>query len=172
MSFMAFDSFDEMSKWMDDRTSEANIGLAPEQQQITYGDCWARFDHLDTVGMLFGQVMTKAEWLASELAEGAPEGEANYSLARVEASHQRGYMHGLVYSPVEPDGEYGDTHRANIWPIEERLFLAASIVEWRHEDMSLADRINLSIAFEQWRQHEMELIAAARAKLAEEKDAL
>lgn len=171
---MQFDDYESMAKWMDDRTNEANVGLAPDQQQVTWGDCWARFDHLDKtgIGIIFGRVMTRAEWLQSEIDEGADEDEANYSLGKIENSHRRGYMHGLAYSRIEPEGEYGDTHRANLWPIEQRLFDAAREAGWRHENLAVGDQINLSIAFEQWRQHELELIAAARQKLAEEREAL
>lgn len=169
---MQFDDFESMAKWMDDRTNEANIGLAPEQQQVTYGDTWARFDHIDSIGLVCGRIFTKAEWLASEIAEGAPEEEANYSLAKVEQAHERGYMNSIAYSVLEPDGEYGDIHRANLWPIDEDLFHACAEARWKIENLDMGAKINLSIAFEQWRHHELDLIAEAKAKLAQERDSI
>jgi hypothetical protein len=171
MSFMQFDNFEQMAKWMDDRTKEANLGLAPEQVAISYGHTWARFDQLDTgIGIVFGRIFTEAEYLAGELDDEVET--PSETLARIRENHDRGYMYGIAYSMVEPDGEYGDTHRANMWPIDGDLFAAAAEAGWDHRALPIGDQINLSIAFEAWRTHELGLIAEARAKLAEERDAL
>lgn len=172
MGFKQFENFEQMQQWMADRTTEANQDLAPEQQQLTYGDHWVRFTYLTDFGLIFGHVFTKAEWLASEMAAGADDDEANYSLKLVEASHERGYMHGPAYSVVTPGGEYGDTHRADIWPIDETLFAEVEAAGWDLNRMEQGTKIKLAIIFEEWRQHETELIAAARLKLAEERDSL
>lgn len=170
MSFIQFENPEEMGNWMAARTAEANANLAPEQLQITPGDYWARFDHMDThVGIEFGHVYTEQEFKDSEIEAGATVEEADGGWRQAQARAADGFLYGRAWSRVARDGEYGSTHRANLWPIEEALFHAVQAVGWRHEDLPLHERINLSISFEQWRQHEMDLIAQARAALAEER---
>lgn len=171
MSFIEFSSAEDMFNWMAQRTDEANAGLAPEQTRVGYSDTWIRFDHLDQFGVICGRVATLEEAVPPQGPDDAP-GEAEAERARAVENHERGYLTGMAYSQVEPDGEWGDTHRANLWPLEPDLFEALRAVGWRHEDLALADKIRVSIVFEQWRQHELALIAQQRAALAVERQAL
>lgn len=169
MSYVGFSSFEEMQKWMLDRTNEANAALADEQLAVSWGDYWARFDSYDTFGVIFGRVFTEDEWVANEMDAGASLEEATYAMEQIRATHREGYMHGDAYSKAFPEAEYGSTHRANLWPIEERVFHAAMAVGWDVTAMPMEHRLNLSIALEEWKRHNLRLIHDQQAVIANER---
>lgn len=143
MTFMEFESMDQMIEFMQKRTDEANRDLAPAQQAVTYGDCWARFDTIATTGVPeFGYVLT--------LDEAATNQEER---ASVEAEHERGYLFSRAYSAHFPDGELGDTHRANLWPIDRAVFDALAAVEWDHNAVAPEHKVHLEIAYQAARAH-------------------
>lgn len=43
----------------------------------------------------------------------------------------RGYKSGRCFSPIEPDGEIGDTHVATMWPISKEGFEQAREMGWQ-----------------------------------------
>lgn len=134
MEFMEFDNVDEMFVWMRARTIDANAHLADAQREVTWGSYWMRL--FDPPIVIFGKVSTEAEMVADETKVKPGEdpaevlAEAEWTIARLRENHEAGYMFGMAYSLIEPEGEWGDTHRANLWPISEKLFLDAKACGW------------------------------------------
>jgi len=153
MTFMEFENIDDMFEFMEKRTNEANANLAPAQQGVTYGDCWARFDTPHNFGFIeFGHVETEAEFRASMVKY--PKAETDSEWESIQTEHERGYLFSKAYSLMGPDGELGDTHRASMWPIDRALFDAARAVDWDYKRLEVPDALNLSLAYEQWLAHE------------------
>lgn len=158
MMFIGFNSTKKMLEWVASRKQDANAMLAPAQQEITWGSFWARFDQLPAF-VEWGYVMNEAENLADLLATNEPGGDPQEMLSALRKRHDEGFMFGKAYSLMSPSGEYGETHRSNMWPVESHLFAAAQQSGWDHQKMALGDRLNLSITYEEWKAHLRELMA-------------
>lgn len=127
MEIISFDDFASMQEKLAEIRSKANEGLAVAQRSVTYGSYWVRFHPATTI---FGYVTPLDEFVVGEMALGATRDEAEYEMEQIKAAHEDGMMWGKAYSRLEPDGEYGSTHRASLWPIEQRLFDAAMATRW------------------------------------------
>lgn len=57
--------------------------------------------------------------------------EAVYSIRATAESRVRGYLFGEAWSAPFPEGELGDTHVANAWPISREAFEEARAAGWR-----------------------------------------
>lgn len=153
MNVYKFSSLEEMLKAVNEWNTEANEGLATEQKAITYGDYWVRFYDVGARIIDFGKVMTEAEFVEGEMAFGADPDEIAAELQQVKARHDAGYLYGVAHSILGVDGELGSTHRANVWPIEERLFTAAQTVDWKVDQLSPDGKLLLEIAYACYRTH-------------------
>ena len=128
-SYRKFDSIEEMFDYIEKQTQRANASLTAEQKAITWGSHWVRFLPSEQL-IIFGRVFTLAEIEQGERSAGASTEELEYTLNSCRANHDRGYLFGRAYSVAEPDGELGDTHRANMWPITEQQFDEARQAAW------------------------------------------
>lgn len=144
--FRSFDSIADMVDYMQKQTEWANANLAPKQQAVTYGDHWARFDQKGFV--IFGKVATLDEATGS-----TPSSEKDYELKSLTANHDRGYMFGKCYSVIEPTGEWGDTHRANLWPIPVEMFDAVKAVGWDTDALEVDMLTALWVHHRAWWNH-------------------
>lgn len=147
---LTFTSMDEMYAWMRAAREEANKGLHPAQRAVTWGSHWVRF-HGDLVE--FGKVATMGEVATGEMDEGADPDEAAETLMQIERAHQDGSMWGLAYSVLGPEGTWGFTHQALMWPVEERVFKAAKAVNWVPLDTPEWCRVLLAEARAAWHGH-------------------
>lgn len=121
MHVQSFDSWEEAQAAMRKAEEAANASLVEEQRRITWGDYWCR--PVPDLGIfVFGQVMPLELVMQEEMAAGSDPEELAYTEASLREKHERGYMFGNAYSVMEPRGELGDTHRANMWPITEEEF--------------------------------------------------
>jgi hypothetical protein len=137
MSFREFDSADEMFDFMHQQEEAANARVTPEQAQIGYGAFWMRpYDDL----LIFGHVPTAEETEASERALGADDEEIEYQRESFADAYNRGYRYGKCYSVVEPEGEWGSTHIANMIEITEQQFNQARDFSWSLELLVEDDR--------------------------------
>jgi hypothetical protein len=152
-----FESVDEMFSWMRDNEEAANLVLAPEQQAVTYGSHWCRFFDIANRVVIFGKVLTQEEQRETETAladdSEADEAETEEILDTLAQSHERGYMYGRCYSTIEPDGEWGSTHRANLWPIPQHVYEAARDVRWDIDQLPPEQRTALEAAYQVYRTH-------------------
>lgn len=136
---------------------QANSSLAPEQEAVVYGDYWVRFlpDRL----VIFGYVMPRDEFLASEraLADPADAAYAEMEMAGItdhhDQSYARGYRFGWCYSTVEPTGEPGSTHIANVWPISQDTYEQAKAVGWQIDLLPPDGKMELEAAYQGYRNH-------------------
>ena len=48
-------------------------------------------------------------------------------------AHARGYMYGKAYSVVEPDGEWGSTHRVSMQKVSKQTFDRMRELGWTLE---------------------------------------
>jgi hypothetical protein len=142
--FIAFNSFEEFVEWSDRQTQQSNEHLHDQQRSLTWGSTWIRFwPQGDDIYLLFGRVATLDEVEAVEREHGAGDGEIANMRERMSDSHERGYLHGQAFSVIEPDGEWGDTHRANMWPIRPELYEAMmqfpeTLDQWMMDEINLA----------------------------------
>lgn len=155
-AIFTFDSFEDALDSMARATAHANERLADAQRAVTYGDHWVRFWTPPIV--IYGYVQTLDEIEAAERACATPEeplmaGEIEHLMRRTHELHDDGYMRGIAYSTIEPDGEYGDTHRANLWPIDRATFNAARAARWDSAELDDRTKQTLAIIFGRWRQH-------------------
>lgn len=153
MNVYTFDSLDDMMAAVEKWNEEANAGLAVEQKALTYGDHWVRFYDVGARILDFGRVATEAEISTLEMEAGTDPDEIATELARVQARQDAGYLYGKAHSILNVEGEWGSTHRANVWPIEERLFTAAQTVDWKIDQLSPDGRLMLEIAYACYRTH-------------------
>jgi len=144
--FIGFSSTKKMLEWVKDRKDS---GLAPQQEQITWGSFWARFDKYPVIE--YGYVFNEAEWLAHLIAQDHDSLTATEALAYLRERHDDGYMFSRWHSREKPEGEPGEVHVSEVWPIEDRVFAAAEQARWHHGMMRLGDQVNLSISYEEWK---------------------
>jgi len=160
MEFREFDNIEDMLADMRLAENQANQGLAPEQEGVGYGDYWVRFlpDRL----VIFGRVMPKDEFINSERALADPDDAefAEMELAGIidhhEQSYARGYRFGWCFSTVEPTGEPGSTHIANVWPIDKELYDQAEAVGWNIDALPEDSKLDLEVAYQEYREHALE----------------
>lgn len=62
-------------------------------------------------------------------------GEALYSISSGAERRVRGYLFGEAWSAPFPEGELGDTHVANAWPITREAFEEGRAAGWRCVDV-------------------------------------
>jgi hypothetical protein len=123
----SFDSFEELQNKIDAGVRSANERVKPVQAAIGYGDHWFRVwgDVL-----ICGRVSPKEETDADSdrLCED-PE-EAAEEKRMLEASYARGFRFGRAYSVIEPRGELGDTHVADMVPMTAEQFEECRLLGW------------------------------------------
>lgn len=153
MNVYTFESIEDMQAAVEKWNSDANAGLAVEQRAITYGDYWVRFYDIGARIVDFGHVMTEAEYVEQETEEGTDPDEIALNLQRLQARHDAGYLYGRAHSILNVTGEWGTTHRSNVWPIEERLYAAAQTVDWKIDQLSPDGKLLLEIAYACYRTH-------------------
>src|SRR5690349_13644211 len=157
MTVMGFSSFEEMQEYMRKAAQQANEGLHPQQRAIAYGDHWVQFADMGELIVIFGRVHTLEEIRQGEQRSGATPSEADEVAASTAADLDQGYMFGTAYSVIEPTGELGTTHKASVWPIEERLFNAARQAEWNISELDEASKVLLTIAHAAFVAHKRSL---------------
>jgi hypothetical protein len=128
MTFMPFESLDDAFDYMRQAEEKANATLLPSQQSITWGSYWMR-PYEDF--LIFGYVYTREENIAGEVKAGSSMEELEYTTRTLDSSHDRGYRFGMAYSIIEPRGELGSTHIANMCPIDREVFLTAQAQGWK-----------------------------------------
>jgi hypothetical protein len=139
---------DRLYEYLRSRNDWAKDHLAPEQQNITYGDHWARFYDVSSQLIIFGRVDPLAE-----TSESPDEQEREYLRHETERRMANGYVYGKCYSKVTVPGEYGFTPKFEIWPIDEDVFNAARDVNWEFTHLPIGVRIELSTAYGWWHSH-------------------
>ena len=156
MVFREFGSMEEAFAAMAEAEASANQHLAPEQEGVGYGDYWVRFlpDRL----VIFSRVMTRAEFIESETALADPDDPyAEVELGGIvnhhDDSYARGYRFGWCFSTIEPTGEPGSTHIANLWPIEQEVFDQAKAVGWEIDRLPAESKALLEAAYQGYRKH-------------------
>jgi hypothetical protein len=148
----SFDSLEAMTNRMQQLTTAANQTLAQQQRDVGWGDYWVQFDGESQL-IIFGYCMTQAEVEQAERDAGSEPDELVYMMDSMEESHTRGYLFGRAYSIVEPQGELGSTHRANVWPIDSELFDAASDAGWDLDKMPGENLDQLYQVFQKFWDH-------------------
>lgn len=143
----SFDTFEEMQEHMERATQAAIAAMTPHQRSLLDGRAFTWFRYYPEFGpgfTIWGQrksladlaleYETKAEEReAADDPEGAEEWREQYYLD--EANLARGYISGMAYSEVEPDGEYGDTHAASVIGVPMEWFLLAKMHHWSLAEM-------------------------------------
>ena len=160
------DDLESMIAQMRALTEVANMTLAAEQKQIGYGSYWARFYDIKNRIVIFGYVDTLDQMEAGERSLGADDQEADYIRHDTNRRHNDGYMYGMCYSVVTPEGELGFTHRADIWPITQEMFEEFRTVGWDvdHADLTWEVKVSLATMYAEYRSHIMALAEVAEAE--------
>jgi len=136
----------------------ANRNLAPQQQAITWGSTWARFDSVSEGVVIFGRVLTQDEVHHGCIRAGASELEARRQVREVQRRQANDHVvFSRFFGTLLPEGERGAAHRIGLWPIERRTFDALALVGWDHSRLDTGDLVyeafDLSVAFIAWRAH-------------------
>lgn len=112
-----FNSIEDAFAYMRQQEDRANANVHRFQRSISRGDyVFRRVDDL----LIFGYVFTAEEALEGEDDPGLPN--------RLDDLFERGYRYGRWYSNVVLEGEIGDTHIANLWPIFKEEFDEAQVL--------------------------------------------
>jgi len=120
-----FDTPEQMEARLATLRETANASLHPAQSALTYGDHWLRIaDRKDNL-VEFGYVLTHEEIVKSETDAGTSMYETAQVIGYVDLALEQGFLYGIARSRDNPEGEYGSTHKAHVWPIEPRLYEAA-----------------------------------------------
>jgi len=117
---MEFNSIEEAFEAMDAAEQAANENLKPAQielrDDVENRRYWVRaVPEWDLV--IYG-----VAWTNAEVQPGADFDAA--------ANRARGYLTGQAYSVDTPHGEHGDTHVAQVLPIDAETFEAAKAADW------------------------------------------
>lgn len=143
-----FDSLEQAFAMMDEAEEEANQHVLPEQRAITWGDYAVRVWSSPQVGtppvMIFGQISTKPDLILGNLESGGNVDEAYEELRVLEGTHARGYRYGRWFSIIEPRGEYGEAHIADLWPLRAEEFVRAKANQWAF-DTQVAHRMVVEV---------------------------
>lgn len=153
MSFMTFDSDEEMQGFLAASEEAANQRVAPQQRAIGEGDYWVRFYRVVDRLIIFGQVHHLTRVWHEEVRLGATEAEADYVVRHAKDRRARGYVFGTCYSIIEPEGELGDTHVSEVWPITAHLFDAAKAVRWNIDRLPDSGKKALEQAYQEYGEH-------------------
>lgn len=127
---MSFSSAEAMFNYMDEEERKANEAILPKQREVTWGTYFWRYVEYVPCHV-FAHVFSIEEIYLLEREHGADVNEAETTLRGKKQSHDRGYRYGMHYSTVEPDGELGDTHVTNVWPITKEDFEYARTHGWQ-----------------------------------------
>lgn len=142
-----------MQAYLIQAQADAHHNLHPLQSALTYGSFWTRFVDLGNKVVEFGRVAMLDEVRDLEVQAGATSAEANAIVQSTDTSLRNGYMYGLAYSLYNRDGEWGTTHKAHVWPIEESLFHQAAEANWQIDLLPMSGKINLNAAFRAMKGH-------------------
>jgi hypothetical protein len=151
VNVLSFSSHEEMRAYLIQAQADALRSLHPLQRGITFGDCWVRFVNIAERHVEFGRVALPEETLRLEIDAGATYADARAVVQRDQQAIKNGYLYGVAYSRYNREGEWGHTHKANVWPIEEWVFNDASEANWQVDLLPMSSKINLNIAFLGWR---------------------
>lgn len=150
MDVTSYDSLEAMFADMAEREAAANAAVCPEQAAVR--------DATDTVFwmrpyesiVIFGRTPSVAAYaeieyahLDRELAGADPAERAMLVSERAAVlptftdRRARGYLTGDCFSVWEAEGEWGDTHCSQVWPISSAQFEAARAAGWDFADPAL-----------------------------------
>lgn len=153
MNVIRFHSQEEMRAHLIQAAADAHNKMHVVQSAITFGDFWVRFVDVANKVIEYGMVATPEEVYAAEVEAGATKAEANQAVEQTQAALRNGYMYGIAFSPLNRDGEWGHTHKAHVWPIDESLFHQAAEANFQFDLLPMSGKINLNIAFLQMKNH-------------------
>lgn len=150
----SFDSIEQMYAAMNEAETKANAALLPDQRAIrdATNDRVYWFRPAPEYGcVIFGDTSSLADLLAKERrylpaldfsdgqcdldpekAQERAEARSEWSYTEIEVPRRRtrGYLTGDCYSVIEPSGEWGDTHVANVWRLSAEGFAEAREANW------------------------------------------
>jgi hypothetical protein len=152
VNIIGFSSHEEMQAYLIQAQADADAALHPAQRAITWGSHWVRFEDIAHRLVIFGRVLGQREVYDAEIEAGATVDEAEYAM--VETTHQleeANRVYSICSSIYCADGEYGTTHKAALWPIEESLYNDAAEADWNIDRLPLSSKINLQAAFTAYR---------------------
>lgn len=160
MNVLRFNSTEEMQAYLIRAKTDALMGMHPLQSRLTYGDYWVRFVDLANKIVEFGHVASLQQVADQAIDSGATTEQAADEVDQAELLNVEGFLTGYAYSPYNRNGEWGVTHKSNVWPIEESLFLQAGECNYHLELLPISGKINLEVAFRGYRKAR---VAARRA---------
>lgn len=130
--FESFDSLEAVFDRMATAEMEAMERLAPQQRELLSKRRFFWLRPYQEMGItIFGLFDLDAFIAKEKELWDLEDGPFNLHRQRIEHNNQvRGYKTGRAYSVIEPTGELGDTHVANMWEISEQAFAEAKTVGW------------------------------------------
>lgn len=155
MEIIGFNSTEEMVEFLNKAAEDAERRLHPAQRAVTYGDYWVRF--LPQREVEFGVVHTLEQIEHAARENGSPDDEVAEVLRETEQyQNEEHKVFGRAHIHWQPDGELGYTHRLNLWPISEPVFLAAGEVGFNIWLMAPSAKLALEEAYVSYRAHMIE----------------
>lgn len=140
MRFQVFDSAEEMMAFLDDLRKGAAEALRKAdgwKKDLKPGDYFLQI--LQGSDNLFGETLVIYHRVVP-LKELCSEDQES-----VRDSMKRGYLFCMAYSPICPDGEYGDVHCAMAeFPLSESQFNQAKTQGWPQERDAVRSLLNIS----------------------------
>jgi hypothetical protein len=155
MTFMEFESHEEMVDYLRKASEAAFEAITPQQEALTYGSYWVQFHDIANRQVVFGRVKTLDETRDIIIGNGGTTAEVNAELKDIEAGLANGYMFGIAHSGWYPEGELGDTHKSVAWPIPKELFEAAAKVQFQIDLLPLTHKVTLEAAYQAYRERKV-----------------
>lgn len=147
VNILRFNSREEMQAYLIQAAADAHTALHAHQRSITFGDCWVRFVDLANKVVEFGRVALPQEVADQMIDAGGTASDAAEAVDAAERSLAAGYLTGFAFSLYNREGEWGHTHKAHVWPIEESLFHQAAEAKWQIDLLPMSGKVNLNHAF-------------------------
>ena len=137
IDIIGFSSLEEMLQYQERQRmllAEAFKNVLPQQLWVDRGSYAIRIlrEGEEIVLIIFGRVYDEEEFTFLEITAGASttNGELDAILNRYRQLHREGYRYGRWYSDQFPDGEIGDAHVTDLWPITEADYHHALNNNW------------------------------------------
>lgn len=150
MDVMSFDSPGSMREHL---AAAINARLHPLQAAMRPGDYWADFRDVTSRDVRFGWISEDEELLNLLRDSGMTEDVAAATLENLHAGHALGVFYGQRFDARRPGGIFDVVYAGRVWPIEERLYDAASEVDFDIDRLPEWGKVLLQAAFIASRHH-------------------
>lgn len=125
-----YETLEELLAAQSDALELAEAAVVDRQREITWGTYFIRPS--ETHPPIWGYVMTPEE-IVDELMNMTPTSsisEVEYEVTTIQVAYERGLRYAHHFSALTPNGEWGSSHIATLWPVSQEVYEEAKANGW------------------------------------------